>query len=48
MTEAEYRAQFSEDEAVGWNAIDVAIDALYPNQEPRHYGTLLKFMTGGE
>ena len=48
MTEAEYRAQFDEDEAVGWNAIDAALEVLYPNQEPRHYGTIVKYMIGGE
>mgnify|MGYP006953364231 CR=1 FL=1 len=48
MTEAEYRAQFDEDEAVGWNAIDAALEVLYPNQEPRHYGSVIKYIIGGE
>ncbi len=31
----------------GWDAITAACDAIYPDQEPRHYGTLIKYMLGG-
>ena len=35
-------------EAPGWDAISEAFDALYPGQEnPRHYGTLIKWRLGG-
>ena len=35
-------------EAPGWDAISEAFDALYPGQEnPRHYGTLIKRRLGG-
>ncbi len=44
----EYKKKYSEDDAVGWLAIDEAIGKLYPNQEPKHYGTVLKYMLGGE
>src|SRR5215471_10821027 len=33
--------------AVGWDAIAAVLDDLYPGQEPRHWGTLIKFMFGG-
>lgn len=48
MTEQEYRERFDEDQPVGWEAMDEAIDTLYPNQKPRHYGTIIKYMMGGE
>ncbi|MEO3743665.1 suppressor of fused domain protein [Plantactinospora sp. B5E13] len=31
----------------GWDAIDAALDRLYPGVEPQHYGTLIKWMMGG-
>lgn len=31
----------------GWNAINTALAALYPGQEPRHYGTALPYTLGG-
>lgn len=37
MTLDEYREIFSEEDAVGWMAIDNALSPLYPDQEPRHY-----------
>lgn len=48
MTKEEYKKQFTEDDAVGWLAIDKEFERLYPNQEPQHYGTLIKYMVGGE
>ncbi|QNN42608.1 suppressor of fused domain protein [Pedobacter roseus] len=48
MTKEEYRQQFTEDDAVGWLAIDKEFERLYPNQEPQHYGTTIKYMLGGE
>ena len=48
MTKEEYKQQFSSDDAVGWLAIDKALDNLYPNQEPKHYGTIVKYMLGGK
>jgi len=48
MTLEEYKQQFTEDDAVGWLAIDKELERLYPNQEPVHYGTVLKFILGGE
>ena len=32
-----YKKLFSEDDAVGWDAIDESLETLYPNQEPEHY-----------
>ncbi|MEG2806050.1 suppressor of fused domain protein [Stenotrophomonas sp.] len=31
----------------GWDAINAALAALYPGQEPRHYGTALPYTLGG-
>ncbi len=49
MTTEEYKAQFSEEDAVGWLSIDAALDNVYGQKEPRHYGPLcgLHFMAGG-
>ncbi|RFZ94779.1 suppressor of fused domain protein [Mucilaginibacter conchicola] len=47
MTTEEYKAQFNEDEAVGWLAIDKPLEQLYPNQEPQHYAPNLHFIAGG-
>jgi hypothetical protein len=48
MTKEEYKQKFTEDDAVGWLAIDKEFERLYPNQEPQHYGTVIKYMVGGE
>lgn len=36
-----------EDEAPGWDAIDDAFRVIYKDQEPKHYGTVIKYMLGG-
>lgn len=33
--------------APGWDAIDHALAGLYPQQQPRHYGTLISYRLGG-
>lgn len=48
MTKEEYKQQFTEADAVGWLAIDKELEKLYPNQEPQHYGTVIKYMLGGD
>jgi hypothetical protein len=48
MTKEEYRQKFTEEDAVGWLAIDHEFEKLYPGQEPKHYGTVLKYMLGGK
>ena len=48
MTKEEYKQKFTEDDAVGWLAIDHEFEKLYPGQEPQHYGTVIKYMLGGE
>ncbi len=48
MNIEEYRKKYNEDEAVGWKSIDEVIEKLYPNEEPKHYATILKMMLGGE
>jgi len=48
MRKEEYQRKFKEDEAVGWLSIDELTEKLYPNQKPKHYGTLLKYSLGGE
>jgi len=37
----------ADDSAPGWDAIDGALARLYPDQEPKHYGTIVKWMLGG-
>lgn len=37
----------SEENAVGWGAIDQALQKIYGEQEPHHYGTLISYMLGG-
>jgi len=48
MTEEQYRVQYDEDDAVGWDAIDAALETLYGDLEPRHYASIVKYATGGE
>ncbi|AIQ54963.1 suppressor of fused domain protein [Paenibacillus sp. FSL R7-0331] len=35
-------------EASGWDAIDVQMNRLYGEQEPKHYGTLIPYGLGGK
>ena len=38
----------TDDSAPGWDAIDAEFNRLYPDQpNPRHYGTVIKYMLGG-
>lgn len=48
LTEEQYKQQFSEDDTPGWSAIDSALEKVYKGIEPRHYGTIIKYMLGGE
>jgi hypothetical protein len=34
-------------DAPGWDAIDGALAPMYGDQEPKHYGTIIKFAMGG-
>ncbi|MHA7966921.1 suppressor of fused domain protein [Paenibacillus sp. CAU 1782] len=34
-------------EAIGWNAIDDALEKIYGEQQPRHYAAALPYMLGG-
>ncbi len=36
-----------ESEAAGWDAIDQALSSVYGNEEPKHWGTLIPSMLGG-
>lgn len=36
-----------ETESPGWRAIDRALDPLYADQAPKHYGTLISYRLGG-
>ena len=47
MTADEYRAKFHEEQAVGWEAMDEEVSAVYPGQEPQHWGTIISHMLGG-
>ena len=41
-TKEEYKAKFEETDSVGWDAIDEALLKVYPDQEPRNYGHIIK------
>ncbi len=49
MDIAEYKRLYEgiDDAAPGWDAIDVQLVDLYRGQEPKHWGTALKYMLGG-
>lgn len=38
----------AEDAAPGWDAITAEFERLYPDQEPKHWGTALPFQLGGK
>lgn len=44
----QYRQQFNEDDAVGWECIDRHLEAVYGAQEPRHYAPALRWRLGGD
>ncbi|QJB31704.1 suppressor of fused domain protein [Chitinophaga oryzae] len=44
----QYKQQFDEQDAVGWDCIDGAMEKLYPGQEPRHYAPGLYYALGGD
>ncbi len=48
MTPEEYKKQFSEEDAVGWLAIDKELERIYPGQEPKHFAPTLPFILGGQ
>lgn len=48
MTPEEYRRQFSEDDAVGWDCLDRHLQNVYATQEPRHYAPALRWALGGD
>lgn len=43
-----YKKQFSEADAVGWDAIDEVVEKLYPGQQPKHYAPGLYYALGGD
>jgi hypothetical protein len=49
MDLAEYRRRYGkqDDAAPGWAAINSRLDKVYPGQEPKHWGTIIKHMLGG-
>lgn len=47
MTTEEYKAQFTEEDTVGWTAIDKSLATIYGDQEPQHYAPNLHFAAGG-
>lgn len=48
MNLEEYKQKFTEDDAVGWLAIDEKVNEIYGQQEPQHFGTIIKYMLGGK
>lgn len=47
MTQDEYIKQFNEEDTVGWDCINDELKKLYGDQQERHYGTIIKYMLGG-
>ncbi|QJW98592.1 suppressor of fused domain protein [Frigoriglobus tundricola] len=49
MDIAEYKRRYgeSDDAAPGWDAIDARLREVYGEQEPRHWGSLIKYILGG-
>ncbi len=48
MDLTEYKRRYQDkDAAPGWDAIDARLKEVYPEQEPKHWGTIHKFMLGG-
>ena len=39
MTQEEYKAKFSEDDAPGWDAIEGALEKIYDPANERHYSS---------
>ena len=48
MTLEEYKKAYTEDDAVGWLAIDNQIDKFYKEQKPKHFANNLPYNLGGE
>ena len=48
MTQEEYKAKFSEDDAPGWDAIEGALGKIYDPANERHYSSQLHASLGGE
>jgi hypothetical protein len=47
MTSEEYTSKFTEDDSVGWMAIDQQLKTIYPSQKERHYAPPIHYMIGG-
>ncbi|MBO0592501.1 suppressor of fused domain protein [Cellulophaga sp. E16_2] len=43
-----YKKQFTQDDAVGWDCIDATLEKIYPEQEPKHFASTLPYALGGE
>jgi hypothetical protein len=48
MTRREYKKRFTEDDAVGWQYIDKALQKLYGHQKPQHFAPVLYYSLGGD
>jgi len=48
MTLKEYKKAYTEEDAVGWLAIDNQIEKFYEGQEPRHFAPSIPYSLGGE
>ncbi|MGO1073094.1 suppressor of fused domain protein [Lysobacter sp. CA199] len=47
MQDPEAESSATQDRAPGWDAINHALNRIYPRQAPRHYGTVIGFALGG-
>ena len=48
MTQKEYKEAYTEDDAVGWLAIDSQLDKFYVGQKPKHFASNIPYSMGGE
>jgi hypothetical protein len=44
---ATYQETYNDESAPGWDAIDAQLQAVYGEQEPQHWGTLISYRLGG-
>ncbi|MCD9854901.1 suppressor of fused domain protein [Epilithonimonas sp. JDS] len=47
MNITDYQKQFTEEDAVGWDAIDAELLKVYPDQKPKHFAPILHYALGG-
>lgn len=47
MNKKEYKRKYKKTDTPGWDSINEALNRLYNEQEPKHFGTKIKYIEGG-